>query len=109
MISPFGEIRSGPGQCRHTDQGLTTTNRELFIMAINHGIESPPARQTPGDLSALAERLVQGNVRNPAAKAMADDMREAASVLAEWRVGIEEVSQRTKDDDARAQKLTGGA
>jgi hypothetical protein len=76
--------------------------------------DSPPASQTPGDLAALAARLVEhaGTIRNPAAaKAMGDDMRKAAGVIDRLRTGIEEVIQHTKDDDLRARlaKLVEGA
>jgi hypothetical protein len=76
-------------------------------MATKQVIGRPQAPQT------LAERLVQHakTIRNPAAAAaMGDDMREAARIIEEWRVGIAECAESTTDSDARRrlQKLLGG-
>jgi hypothetical protein len=82
-------------------------------MATKHSNESPPVPQTPEVLDGLAERLFEHatNIRNPAAKPMAEDLRRAARVIAEWQVGIEEVIAQTKEDDTRTRlkKLVGGA
>ncbi len=73
-------------------------------MAERQNIKQGAAPQTaPPDVAGLAERLTEhaNNVRNPAAKAMAEDMRQAARVLAEWQVGVTEVIHNTKKDDTR--------
>lgn len=78
-------------------------------MAEKHSTNQTRTSQTPG----LAERLVEhaGNVRNPTAKAMAEDMREAARIMRNFWVGIHEAIESTKDDDTRARltKLVEGA
>ena len=76
--------------------------------------DSPPVpAMTPEALAALAERLARhaDNVRNPAARAMAQDMREASRVIGRLQAGIREAVETTKDDDTRGrlQKLVGGA
>jgi len=81
--------------------GLTTQTEKADCMAKAYPTGSNPASQTAG----LAERLLQHakTIRNPAAAAaMGDDMREAARVIEDWRVGIRECIESTKDDDTRA-------
>ncbi len=74
-------------------------------MATKHSTGSPPTSQTSEEMAALAARLVEhaGTIRSPAAaKAMGDDMREAARVIEHLRKGIREAIQHTTDDDLRA-------
>lgn len=65
---------------------------------------SPPRPQGPEALAALAERLVHHaeSIRNPAAKAMKEDLREAARILDHLRAGIYEVVRTTKDEAIQA-------
>lgn len=69
-------------------------------MAAKHSTESAPAPQTQG----LAERLIRhaDNIRNPAAKALGEDLRLAAKVISKWRVGVQEVIQHSHEDTTRA-------
>jgi hypothetical protein len=69
-------------------------------MATRNTTEPPSPAQT----MELAERLCRhaDNIRNPAAKAMGDDMRAAARALRKWRVGIQEAVQHCHDEPTRA-------
>jgi hypothetical protein len=67
--------------------------------------DSPPApAMTPEALAGLAERLTghAESIRNPAAKAMAEDLRLAAKVISKWRVGMLEVIQHSHEEATRA-------
>jgi hypothetical protein len=83
------------------------------IMAAKKPTDSPPAPQTPGDIAGLAERLIRhaDGIRNPAAKALGEDLRLAARTISRWRVGIQDVIQHTHEEatGARLIKLVEGA
>jgi hypothetical protein len=100
--------KAAPASGGIADEGLTINRKELRPMAIRNHIPSIRPPQT-----SLAERLIQHakTIRNPAAAAaMGDDMREAARIIEEWRVGIQEVIATTADDTTRVrlQKLLEG-
>jgi hypothetical protein len=77
-------------------------------MADRNSTELSPAQQME-----LAERLVRHaeNIRNPAAKAMKEDLQSAARLIRKWRVGIQEAIQHCHEEATRArlQKLAEGA
>jgi hypothetical protein len=67
-------------------------------MAAKHTTQSSQTPQT-----ALAERLARhaNNVRNPACRDMAEDMRAAARLILAWYAGIAGAIIATEDDATR--------